>query len=66
MSEPLEKKSGNGDQEERANGDELRVTGSGTIYVKDPEAFITSQRVQKTISDVNKALERVNVAEKRE
>lgn len=48
----------NDNGEERANGDALKVTGSGAIYIDDPGAFIASKRVQETISRVNEGIER--------
>ena len=49
---------------ERANGDRLRVTGSGALYVEDVDDFLASKRVQKTISSVNRSVNRsIEVAE---
>ncbi len=42
---------------ERANGDRLRVTGSGALYVENVDDFLASERVQKTISSVNRSIE---------
>ena len=45
------------DSSERANGDRLRVTGSGALYVENVGDFLASKRVQKTISGVNRSIE---------
>ena len=45
------------DRSERANGDRLRVTGSGALYVENVDDFLASERVQKTISSVNRSIE---------
>ena len=51
------------DGSERADGDRLRVTGSGVLYVENVDDFLASKRVQKTISSVNRGIE---VAERRD
>ncbi len=45
------------DSSKRANGDRLRVTGSGALYVENVDDFLASKRVQKTISSVNRSIE---------
>lgn len=45
------------DSSEKANGDRLRVTGSGALYVENVDDFLASERVQKTISSVNRSIE---------
>lgn len=45
------------DSSKRANGDRLRVTGSGALYVENVDDFLASKRVRKTISSVNRSIE---------
>lgn len=45
------------DSSKRADGDRLRVTGSGVLYVENVDDFLASKRVQKTILSVNRSIE---------
>ena len=51
------------DSSERADGDRLRVTGSGALYVENVDDFLASERVQKTISSVNRSIEVVEMGD---
>ena len=51
------------DSSKRANGDRLRVTGSGALYVENVDDFLASKRVQKTISSVNRSIDVAEMAD---